>query len=379
MFLTNFTKEFSRKQNETCINEEGYYTKQPISIKMVKIVFMSIILLISLVGNTLIIVVVYKRKELRKTVNFFIVNMAVSDMIFPLMKIPVLLVNEATDSFRWQVRGATGLILCILLFLLWNISTTVSVQSLLWIAVDRFVAVVFPMKIKMISSRFRAVVIASTWIVAVVINLKDFYVVKVEKEVCVEDTEASMIYKVSSYIIIAGVWAAPLIVMTILYCAIGVTLLRRHKMVVRVNMIFMNQKNKRNYRAIKMSVCIMAAFYCCFVSHVAYLILKVSGKWESLVTDTTFCSFPDLIWFLSYLGLFLSSITNPIICLMFVERYRRAIKDICFCLKSRESNRNDVENGKLAQITLQTIRVIPENKSNLAYSESRETKHSTSL
>ena len=262
---------------------------------MIRMAFLSIILLVILVGNTLIILVVYKKKEL-----------AVSDMIFILTYIPGMLVTEATNSFRWQVPGATGLILCILHFLLWNISTTVSVQSLLWIAVGRFMAVVFPMKTEIISSKFRAIVIASTWIAAVVINFKDFYLVKVEKEVCVEDTEASMIYKVSLYVVIAGVWAAPLIVMTILYCAIGVTLLRRHKMVVCVNMIFVNQKNKRNYRAIKMSVCFMAAFYCCFVSHVAYLILKVSGKWQSLVTDTTFCSFPDLIWFLSYLGLFYS-------------------------------------------------------------------------
>ena len=131
-------------------------------------------------------------------------------------------------------------------------------------------AVVFPMKIEIISSKFRAIVIASTWIVTIVINFEDFYLVKVEKEVCVEHTTSGS-FKVLSYVTITGVWAAPLIVMTLLYCAIAVTLFRRQKIIVN-----MNQTNRRNYRAIKMSVCIMAAFYGCFVSHVAYLIIKLS-------------------------------------------------------------------------------------------------------
>ena len=136
---------------------------------------LSTIFLLSLIGNTLITIVVYKRKNLRKTVNYFIVNMAFSDIIFPLIAIPVRLAGIATSSWKWYISGIVGFVFCKILLFLQNVSLTVSVQSLVWIAVDRFVAVVFPMKIHLISTRFRVFAIISTWIVALMINLTDLY------------------------------------------------------------------------------------------------------------------------------------------------------------------------------------------------------------
>ena len=49
-------------------------------VEVIKILIVSILSLSGLIGNTFIILMVYKRKELRKTTNFFIVNMAVSDL-----------------------------------------------------------------------------------------------------------------------------------------------------------------------------------------------------------------------------------------------------------------------------------------------------------
>jgi len=51
-------------------------------------------------GNMIIIIIVYKHRDLRKTINYFIVNMAVSDLLFPLIVIPV---NNATLG---GVRGS---------------------------------------------------------------------------------------------------------------------------------------------------------------------------------------------------------------------------------------------------------------------------------
>ena len=45
-------------------------------------------------------------------------------------------------------------------------SLLVSAQSLVWIAIDRFVAAVFPMKLGLISSKIQTIAIVSTWICA---------------------------------------------------------------------------------------------------------------------------------------------------------------------------------------------------------------------
>ena len=112
------------------------------------------------------------REDLRKTTNYFIVNMAVSDFIYPLQAIPFKVVQLVSGTWQWPNGGTTGLILCKLGTYLRRVSATVSVESLVWIAVDRFIALL-PMKTHFISSRYRAFAIGSTWIVAIIINCFD--------------------------------------------------------------------------------------------------------------------------------------------------------------------------------------------------------------
>ena len=129
------------------------------------IVFFCAILLCSLIGNTVIIIIFYRRKDLKKTTNYFIANMAISDLIFPLTAIPLSIVRLET----LPVSVSAGSIVCKLQIFLAGVSLTVSVESLVWIAVDRFIAVVFPIKVHRISTRFRRFAVTSTWIVAVLI------------------------------------------------------------------------------------------------------------------------------------------------------------------------------------------------------------------
>ena len=105
------------------------------------------ILLGSLFGNIFIMIIVYKNRDLRKTINYFIVNMALSDLVYPLIVFPVKITELVTDSFHWRVSGIFGSICCKLFFFASLVSLHVSTQSLVWTAIDRFVAVVFPMKL----------------------------------------------------------------------------------------------------------------------------------------------------------------------------------------------------------------------------------------
>ena len=70
----------------------------------------------------------------------------------------------------------------------------VSVQSLIWIALDRFVAVVFPLKVYLISSRIRALAKTSTWIVAIGMKSLDLYILELveigDRVICTQDDDA---------------------------------------------------------------------------------------------------------------------------------------------------------------------------------------------
>ena len=144
------------------------------SVKIGLILVLSTIMLFSLVGNALIIVIVYQRKDLRRTTNYFIVNMAVSDFLYQLSVIPKRMAQIAFSSPQWPLGSTTGYI-CKATSFLDFVSFAVSTESLVRIAVDRFVAVVFPMKAHLVSSRFRTMVIVAIWILAMMLNAVDLY------------------------------------------------------------------------------------------------------------------------------------------------------------------------------------------------------------
>ena len=316
----NFNNESFTKGDENC---DIFDVSLP--VKITKIVLFAIILLSSLVGNSLIVIIVYKREDLRKTTNYFIVNMAVSDFIYPLQAIPFNLVQMVSGTSQWPIGGTTGSILCKLGTYLRPVSATVSVESLVWIAVDRFIAVVLPMKAHLVSSKFRAFAIGSTWIVAMVINCFDLYAYEVQKN---HDLVCEASYDPTSTLITyaekvrpALIHITPLPFMTVFYCVIVKTLRRQNK---GLNCSAKNQMTQRKQRAIRMSVCIMIAFYIC-VLPMLLLQLTLFSEHEKEMS----CSFYKGLVFAAYLMFYLSSTTNPIICMAFVQSYRRGMTDIC--------------------------------------------------
>ena len=132
---------------------------------------------VSLTGNALIGIVVYKTRGLRNPVNYFIANMAISDLLFPIFLIPQVLVQLNTNT--WLIDGPLGQALCKLSGYLVDVSSAVSIQSLVIIAVDRFRAVVFPLRSPPISSKRCRFFILATWIIAMVVFCPSLFTWKV--------------------------------------------------------------------------------------------------------------------------------------------------------------------------------------------------------
>ena len=132
-----------------------------------KTIALSLILVVSLVGNSLIGIIVYKTPNLRKPINFLIANMAMSDLLYPIFLFPSRLTRLHLDE--WLIGGFLGQALCKLPSFLADASTLVSVQSLILITVDRFQATVVPLRSPLISRKFCPFFILATWIVAMAV------------------------------------------------------------------------------------------------------------------------------------------------------------------------------------------------------------------
>ncbi|XP_078377699.1 QRFP-like peptide receptor [Oculina patagonica] len=139
-----------------------------------------LIFVVSLAGNIFIGIIVYKTKTMRRPINFLIVNMAMSDLFYPIFLIPKKLTELYVDS--WLISGPLGQALCKLIFFLPEVSVAVSIQSLVLIAVDRFGAVVFPLRPPVINSKLCRFLILATWIVAMAIFSPYLFAAKLAKD-----------------------------------------------------------------------------------------------------------------------------------------------------------------------------------------------------
>ena len=138
------------------------------AFKIGGIVTYCLIIIVSLVANSLIVILVCKTPNLKKPINYFIANMASSDLLYPLSWIPLSLSGFHTDSFL--IGGQLGQALCKLLPFFGNVSVVVSTQNLILIALDRFGVLVFPVRSPLIRSKLCPFFINATWIFAIVLN-----------------------------------------------------------------------------------------------------------------------------------------------------------------------------------------------------------------
>jgi len=111
-----------------------------------------LIIIVSLAGNSLIGIILYKTKTMRRKINYFILNMALCDMLVAIFVLPMDLEELFVDN--WLIKGGPlGQTLCKAVPFLKYLSCVVSVETLVLIAVDRFGAVVFPLRRPFITSK----------------------------------------------------------------------------------------------------------------------------------------------------------------------------------------------------------------------------------
>ena len=129
-------------ESSSCFSKTAYKIGQTIALSLILAAF--------LMANCFIVMIVYKTPALRKPINYFIACMAISDLLYSIFWIPLYLSSLLTS---WRIDGQLGQALCKLAPFFGDISFVVSIQNLVLIAVDRFGAVVFPLRSPLIRSK----------------------------------------------------------------------------------------------------------------------------------------------------------------------------------------------------------------------------------
>ena len=195
---------------------------------MILIVLLSILVLASLVGNTLVILTVLLNRPLQSTLNFLLVNLAVADMFFVVFTGSQFVVSPLIT----HPDGSTGRFLCSVVTggpTAW-IGGAVSVLSLIYISVERYFAIIYPpcQRGRLTRRRLKWFILFA-WILVVLITIsiyighKRYYDPNLQS--CVKEHKTSWILsKVDSLLWFFEVGVIPVSIMVYMYSRVVVRL-----------------------------------------------------------------------------------------------------------------------------------------------------------
>ena len=234
----------------------------------------------------------------------------------------------------WPVNGPLGQALCKLVPFLADVSTGVSIQSLVLIAVDRFGAVVFPLRYPLISPKLCALFIFTTWIVAVAVvspHLVGCRLVEYQGILLCETQWKKALgefFSLENFILSLHLafFYIPITLLIILYSVILIKL----KTQVHPGKQSVNAAS-RNRNVLKMATAIVIGFVLCFLPRSVINLLFLFARDSRL----SFCD----IELYAIIFLFMADSNraiNPCICFLFSGNYRKGLKRLvkCFGIES---------------------------------------------
>ena len=152
--------------NNSSMNPAPWQPPYSDTSRIGQVCFSIIIIIAALLGNTMVISAVCSTRKLRKPTNYFIVSLAVSDILIVGASVPFH-VHHYLNSMVWDL----GLQVCKLWILMDLLCTMASTTNVALIAIDRYLALSYPFKYqRLVNGKRSAVAIASVWCYAGVIS-----------------------------------------------------------------------------------------------------------------------------------------------------------------------------------------------------------------
>ena len=271
--------------------------------------------LTSLVGNIMLIVVVYRTRRITST-DYFVVNMAVSDVFFPILNFFYIVFLFC--KFADRISHTTGTVLCKFLNFFLNVSYQVSILSLIVIAFYRFYAVAFPMRARVQSRRTCIILLFLTWALPIAMCSPTLFFLNfnLKYQFCYLGLSLHH-WRIWNIIRISFFFFVPVIIFK----------LRRQKIPgnAKPSQAVIRRK-KQNFRLTAMFITITVAFMLCWgmerVMYLNVLFLLVINWCTFLKVITVVVIFPTVFYAI-----------NPLIYFIFCPSYRQGIKQLlsrCF-------------------------------------------------
>ncbi|XP_061508462.1 neuropeptide SIFamide receptor [Anopheles gambiae] len=285
-----------------------------------------IVFIVGLVGNSFVIAVVFRAPRMRTVTNFFIVNLAVADVLVIVFCLPATLMSNI--FVPWML----GWLMCKTVPYIQGVSVAASVYSLIAVSLDRFLAIWWPLKLQITKRRARFMIVC-IWIIALSSTVPwalFFDLVPIIPEapdikLCVEvwppGTDGALYFLLANLV---ACYLLPMTLITICYILIWIKVWRRSIPGDSKDAQMDRMQQKSKIKVVKMLVVVVILFVLSWLPlYVIFARIKLGGALESSEEELLQIATPIAQW----LGASNSCI-NPILYAFFNKKYRKGFAAI---------------------------------------------------
>ncbi|XP_060928143.1 adrenoceptor alpha 1Aa [Limanda limanda] len=202
---------------QNCSNCSRVFVPELNIVKAVTLgLILGVFIVFGIVGNILVILSVVCHRHLRTVTHYFIVNLAVADLLLSSTVLPFSALFEILD--RWVF----GRVFCNVWAAVDVLCCTASIMSLCVISVDRYIGVSYPLRYPAIMTKRRALLaVMLLWMLSIIISIGPLFG---WKEPAPEDESVCKITEEPAYAIFSAVGSfyLPLTIILAMYCQVYV-------------------------------------------------------------------------------------------------------------------------------------------------------------
>ncbi|XP_045188335.2 neuropeptide Y receptor type 6-like [Mercenaria mercenaria] len=310
--------------NDSYIEQDVF--KQSLPLTTIFIILYTIVFFTGIGGNSLVIYVVLRNKAMQSTMNIFITNLAVSDILICLLPVPFTPLSYFMHSwiFGEFFCHVVPMTLCVLVY--------VSILTCTSLAVVRYYAIVYPLKPSM-KPGVCLMYIVSVWMISVALSLPLGIFHQIEET----DSTTSCVEKwpndvTPQFFVLTSLvlqYIVPCSIITYCYFNISLELQRRSKSRI-VNESLISERIKReigrNRRINKLMIAVVAIFVLCWLP---LNLVLLAGEYHPKFSNHPY--YP-VIFFTAHVIAMSSAIYNPFLYAWKCENFKKEFKHVLHCL-----------------------------------------------
>ena len=334
--------------------------------------FLVLIMVVTLFGNFLVCLIVYLHHRLRTITNYFVVSLAVSDLLVAAFSLPFR-IHQTLHNGTWCL----GYELCLTWILTDLICSCASICNLAAISVDRYIAIVHPFRYhSLMTSKTGFVTIALVWIYSIVwAALSTFNWTDFDEQHILTQTFCRKLDKIFYTVVTVMDFYLPLLIVLVMYGFVFRVAWNQARAVATLQPVINSDRRGRRFsinlvkevKAAKTLAIVIGAFVVCWFPFFTLLLVSLWNTRLLQVPQISAETLKGLRGTFLYVLPAINSTLNPIIYALFNRDFRGAFCRLfrrLFVMQSNDSDEHNASNADDTYTMATTYTDSPKSKKN---------------